>query len=50
MVEDRRMPKPRVINRRRVWDRRELDEAFDDLPHDGVSEGDADKESIEFAV
>jgi len=28
------MPKPRRINSRTVWDRHELDSAFDDLPND----------------
>jgi excisionase family DNA binding protein len=32
MVEKGRMPKPREINSRRVWDIRELDIAFDRLP------------------
>jgi predicted DNA-binding transcriptional regulator AlpA len=35
MVADRRMPKPREIDRRIVWDRVELDMAFTDLPHRG---------------
>lgn len=35
MVEDGRMPRPRKIDGRRVWDIRELDSAIDDLPHDG---------------
>jgi hypothetical protein len=29
MVGDRRMPKAKRIDRRLIWDRRELDEAFD---------------------
>jgi len=33
MVRDGRMPLPRVVNARRVWDMREIDAAFDDLPH-----------------
>ena len=33
MVGDGRMPKPRLINNRKVWDRRELDIAFDKLPN-----------------
>ncbi len=33
MVEDGRMPKPRKINARVVWDLRELEAKFDDLPH-----------------
>ena len=33
------MPKPRRIHRRKLWDRRELDDAFECLPRDGdVSE------------
>jgi len=32
MVKDGRMPKPRRINSRTVWDKRQLDEAFDALP------------------
>jgi predicted DNA-binding transcriptional regulator AlpA len=35
MVDDGRMPRPRRINARLVWDMRELDIAFDDLPIDG---------------
>jgi len=33
MVKDGRMPKPRVIDTRTVWDRYELDDAFEALPH-----------------
>jgi predicted DNA-binding transcriptional regulator AlpA len=33
MVKDGRMPAPRCIDARRVWDRLELDAAFDDLPN-----------------
>ena len=32
MVGDGRMPKPKVINSRRVWDVRKLDKCFDALP------------------
>jgi excisionase family DNA binding protein len=32
MVADGRMPKPKVINRRVVWDRLALDAHFTDLP------------------
>ena len=39
MVDDGRMPKPRVANARRIWDRRELDAAIDALPHDGEMPG-----------
>lgn len=34
MVADRRMPSPRRVDGRKIWDRRELDEHFDALPHD----------------
>jgi predicted DNA-binding transcriptional regulator AlpA len=34
MVADRRMPKPRRIDGRKVWDVRELDLAFDALPRE----------------
>lgn len=33
LVADRRMPKPRRIDGRTIWDRVELDIAFTDLPH-----------------
>ncbi len=32
MVSDGRMPRPKRIDGRTVWDRRRLDEAFDALP------------------
>ena len=32
MVGDGRMPLPKIINSRRVWDRRELDASFEGLP------------------
>jgi predicted DNA-binding transcriptional regulator AlpA len=32
MVADGRMPQPKFIDRRLVWDLRALDAAFDDLP------------------
>ena len=35
MVRDGLMPPPKSIGRRKVWDRRKLDEAFDALPEDG---------------
>lgn len=37
MVEDRRMPRPRKIDGRNVWDRIALDAAFSDLPQRGSS-------------
>ena len=36
LVRDRRMPAPKRIDRRLVWDRHALDEAFDQLPTDGA--------------
>jgi predicted DNA-binding transcriptional regulator AlpA len=38
MVEDGRMPKPKRVDRRKVWDIRALDLAFDDLPGDDAGE------------
>ena len=35
MVKDGRMPQPKQINSRRVWDRRQVDRAFDALPQPG---------------
>ncbi len=32
MVSDGRMPAPRLIDSKKVWDRVELDECFDALP------------------
>lgn len=32
MVTDGRMPPPREINRRRIWDRHQVDASFDELP------------------
>lgn len=37
MVKDRRMPPAKCINSRRVWDRRELDDAFAQLPVSGAT-------------
>lgn len=39
MVVDKRMPKARRVDGRHVWDLRELDAAFDLLPHDGEKSG-----------
>ena len=38
MIDDGRMPKPRLIDSKKVWDRLELDEAFDALPRNGEEE------------
>ena len=35
MVKDGRMPKPKRIDGRTVWDKQEIDVAFDDLPSEG---------------
>jgi predicted DNA-binding transcriptional regulator AlpA len=35
MVADGRMPKPKLINSRKVWPRQRLDEAFAELPDAG---------------
>lgn len=35
MVSDRRMPKPKKIDSRVIWDRIALDAAFSDLPDQG---------------
>ncbi len=34
MVEDGRMPAPKMVNSKPVWDRLALDEAFAELPSD----------------
>jgi hypothetical protein len=36
LVEDGRMPTPKRINSRIVWDRKQVDEAFELIP-DGVT-------------
>lgn len=42
MVADGRMPQPKIVDKRRLWDRRELDAAFDNLPSlEPVNEWDA---------
>jgi len=40
MVRDGRMPPPKRINARTVWDIRQLDEAFTALPSDGYDDSD----------
>lgn len=37
MVADGRMPAPKRINSRLVWDRQRLDEAFENLPEKEVA-------------
>jgi len=43
MVADGRMPKPKRIDGRTVWDRVKLDEAFAALGDDGVSSNEWDR-------
>lgn len=37
LVKDGRMPPPKRIDGRKIWDRRKLDEAFEALPEDGAT-------------
>ncbi len=39
LVEDGRMPKPKRIDGRIVWDLRAVDLAFDELPDESATEG-----------
>lgn len=41
MVKDGRMPKPKRVDGRTVWDRIALDASFTDLPDEGVNRIDA---------
>jgi len=41
MVSDRRMPKPKRVDGRVVWDRIAIDAAFSDLPNDSENKIDA---------
>ncbi|WP_276154541.1 MULTISPECIES: hypothetical protein [unclassified Sulfitobacter] len=38
MVADGRMPKPKKVDARKIWDVRALDQAFDALPSDGETD------------
>lgn len=40
LVADGRMPKPKRVGGRVVWDRRAVDEFFDQLPDDASTEND----------
>ena len=42
MVRDRRMPAPKMIDSRKVWDRAALDLAFSELPEDEATQSDWD--------
>ena len=50
LVNDGRMPRPKQINARKVWDLRKLDLAFDALPQDEPDALDTPSEKIHFAV
>lgn len=45
MVKDGRMPSPKRINSRTVWDVRAIDRAFDLLPGGGVDDDDWEVEA-----
>ena len=46
MVDDGRMPQPKTVNSRKVWDRKQLDEAFEALPtRDDPNPWDPDKDA-----
>ena len=47
MARDGRMPKPKIVDTRNIWDRLKLDIAFDDLPGD---ENDENNPWDEFQV
>jgi predicted DNA-binding transcriptional regulator AlpA len=38
LVKDGRMPQPRCVDGRRLWDRREVEECFDMLPRASSTE------------
>lgn len=42
LVKDGRMPLPKRIDGRKVWDRRKLDEAFEALPDEGPTKPEQD--------
>lgn len=51
LVFDGRMPRPKAIDGRRVWDRHQLDKAFAALPDDtGAADPDADDVWSQAAV
>lgn len=41
LVEDKELPRPRKIGRRKVWDLDELTKAFKAFPHEGEEDEDA---------
>ncbi|MDX3805289.1 MAG: hypothetical protein QHC89_02560 [Bosea sp. (in: a-proteobacteria)] len=51
LVADGRMPQPKRINARKVWDLRKLDRAFDTLPEvEGSEQANAEAGRWHFAV
>lgn len=51
MVRDGRMPRPKQVNARTVWDRRRVDLAFDALEEQIIGPGESDAQpKILFAV
>ncbi len=46
MVKDGRMPRPKRIDARTVWDARKLDAAFDALPGDEDFAGEGDEWAV----
>lgn len=49
MVKDGRMPAPRIMNSRRVWDREELYQAFKALPHKGEDTQSTPNEGVDWS-
>lgn len=50
LVNDGRMPRPKQINARKVWDLRRIDLAFDALPQSEPDEINETAGKIRFAV
>lgn len=48
MVKDGRMPPPKRINARTVWDRRRLDECFEALPDEAPAKAEAAPDGDEW--
>ncbi len=46
MVVDGRMPKPKCINTRKVWDRHQLDAAFEALPDENERDDVWDRQAL----
>ena len=39
MVNDGRMPKPKIVDARKIWDKRDIDKYFDALPDGSEASG-----------